>query len=289
MGGSPDQIAGVRVLGDVCAVAGDGSVIDLPSPSQRRLLGLLALHAPRRLRSEMLADVLGVSPGALRTTVSRLRSAVGLDVLLTSSTGYALECDVDASQFCHAVAAASRSEDRVRALQQALKLWTGPALDEFVGEQWAAGEIARLTEIHAGTVDDYAEALIAEQRAADSVAVLQGHVAQYPYRDRSRALLIRSLASAGRQADALRAFQDYRSLLVEELGTEPSPEVVRTERRVATGWDGAESGPSQAMTTDAVIVPLPPELAQRGDFIGRVAERDLLAPSWRRRYRACGA
>ncbi len=277
MGGSPDQIAGVRVLGDVCAVATDGSVIYLPSPSQRRLLALLALHAPRRLRSEMLADVLSVSPGALRTTVSRLRSAVGLEVLLTSSTGYALECDVDASQFCRAVAAASRSEDRVLGLQQALQLWTGPALDEFVGEEWAAGEIARLTEIHAGTVDDYAEELIGERRAADAVAVLQAHVAQYPYRDRSRALLIRSLASCGRQADALRAFQDYRSLLVEELGTEPSPEVVRTERRVATGWDGSDSGPSQAATTtDAVIVPPPPELAHRADFIGRVAERDLL-------------
>jgi DNA-binding SARP family transcriptional activator len=276
VGGSPDRIAGVRVLGAVCAVAADGSVIDLPSSSQRRLLGLLALHAPSRLRSERLSDVLGVSPGALRTTVSRLRSAVGLDVLQTSSTGYALECDVDASQFCHAVAAASRSEDRVLALQQALKLWTGPALDEFVGEEWAAGEIARLTEIHAGTVDDYAEELIAEHRAADAVAVLHGHVAQYPYRDRSRALLIRSLASAGRQADALRAFQDYRSLLDEELGTEPSPEVVRTERRVATGWDGAESGAGHSTTTDAVIVPLPPELAHRSDFIGRVAERDLL-------------
>lgn len=276
MGGSPEQIARVRVLGEVCAVAADGSVIDLPSPSQRRLLGLLALHAPRRLRSEMLADVLGVSPGALRTTVSRLRSAMGLDVVLTSSTGYALECDVDASQFCHAVATASRSMDRVRALEQALKLWTGPALDEFVGEQWAAGEIARLTEIHAGAVDDYAEALLAERRAGDSVAVLQAHTAQYPYRDRSRALLIRSLASAGRQGDALRAFHDYRSLLVEELGTEPSPEVVRTERRVATGWDGSESGPGQSTTTGVVVVPLPPELASRADFIGRVAERGIL-------------
>jgi DNA-binding SARP family transcriptional activator len=276
VGGSQDRIAGVRVLGAVCVLAADGSVIDLPSSSQRRLLGLLALHAPSRLRSERLADVLGVTPGALRTTVSRLRSAVGLDVLQSSSTGYALECDVDASQFCHAVAAASRSEDRVLALQQALTLWTGPALDEFVGEEWAAGEIARLTEIHAGAVDDYAEELIAGHRAADSVAVLQGHVARYPYRDRSRALLIRSLASAGRQADALRAFQDYRSLLVEEFGTEPSPEVVRTERRVATGWDGTESGPGQTTTADAVMVPLPPELTRRGDFIGRVAERDLL-------------
>ena len=65
-------------------------------------------------------------------------------------------------------------------------------------------------------------------------------------------------------------------MLVEELGTEPSPEVVRTERRVVTGWDGAEFGPSQTTTTDAAIVPLPPELAHRGDFIGRVVERDLL-------------
>ena len=68
MGGSPDQIAGVRVLGDVCAVATDGSVIDLPSPSQRRLLGLLALHAPRRLRSEMLlARATEMVPTAART------------------------------------------------------------------------------------------------------------------------------------------------------------------------------------------------------------------------------
>ena len=177
MGGSLDQITGVRVLGDVCAVAADGSVIDLPSPSQRRLLGLLALHAPRRLRSEMLADVLSVSPGALRTTVSRC-------VQRSGSTYCSLQARVTpwnatSTRRSSATLSLRCPAPRIaaRALQQALKLWTGLALDEFVGEEWAAGEIARLTEIHAGTVDDYAEVLIAERRAADSVAVLQGHVA----------------------------------------------------------------------------------------------------------------
>jgi hypothetical protein len=66
----------VRVLGAVCGVAPDGSPVDVPSASQRRLLGLLAVHAPRPLRAEWLADVLGVSPGALRTTVARLRTTV---------------------------------------------------------------------------------------------------------------------------------------------------------------------------------------------------------------------
>ena len=67
----------VRVLGTVCGVTPDGSIIEVPSASQRRLLGLLAVHAPRRLRAEWLADVLGVTTGALRTTISRLRATIG--------------------------------------------------------------------------------------------------------------------------------------------------------------------------------------------------------------------
>ena len=80
-------------------------------------------------------------------------------MLETASTGYTLVGDVDASRFCRAVADAAEADadDRVRALQHALDLWNGPALEEFVGEEWADGEIARLTEIHAGTADDLAD------------------------------------------------------------------------------------------------------------------------------------
>jgi hypothetical protein len=131
--------------------------------------------------------------------------------------------DVDVLQFSAAVAGAADADDRIRALEGALGLWTGPALEEFVGEEWADGEIARLTELHAGTVDDYAEELISARRSADAVALLEAQIARHPYRDSSRGLLIRALASAGRQADALRAFQQYRSLLIDELGTELPP------------------------------------------------------------------
>src|SRR3954467_6085782 len=208
-------VASVRVLGGVHAVATDGSLIDLPSASQRRLLAILALHSPRRLRSEWLADVLEISPGALRTSVSRVRATVGSAILETASTGYALVGDVDAALFCRAVADAAGADDRLRALQQALALWNGPALEEFLGEEWADGEITRLTEIHAGTVDDLAGASIEARRSADAVALLEGQIARHPYRDRPRGLLIRALASEGRQADALRAFQQYRSLLID--------------------------------------------------------------------------
>ncbi|MCU1464217.1 MAG: ATPase [Actinomycetia bacterium] len=277
MVGSQPAIKSVRLLGGVHAVAVDGSAIDLPSASQRRLLAILALHSPRRLRTEWLADILGIAPGALRMSVSRLRTAIGGAVLQTASTGYSVVTDVDVLQFSEAVAAAADADDRLRGLERALGLWIGPALEEFSGEEWADGEIARLTELHAGTVDDYAEELISARRSADAVAVLEAQVARHPYRDSSRGLLIRALASAGRQGDALRAFQQYRSLLIEELGTEPSQDVVRIERRVATSWDGIDINSDPPTPIDAVTVPLPSALAHEAPFVGRSNELDALA------------
>ena len=274
---SPDAApAFVHVLGAVYGVTPEGVNIDVPSASQRRLLGLLAIHAPRQLRAEWLAEVLGVTAGALRTTVSRLRTTIGPATLRTTSTGYSLEGDVDSSLFCQAVANADKTTDKLGALENALTLWTGPALEEFQSEEWARGESARLTEIHAASVDDYIDQLISVNRATDAIAMAEVQIGEYPYRDRSRGLLIRALSLTGRQADALRAFQTYRTLLVEEFGTEPSPEVVRTERRVATGWDGVDSAPEATAPMEAVHIPLPAHLAHRVAFVGRIGEQEVL-------------
>ena len=268
--------ASVRVLGAVCGVTSAGSIIDIPSASQRRLLGLLAVHAPRQLRAERLADVLGVTSGALRTTISRLRATIGSATLRTTSAGYSLEGDVDAIAFCSAVGNADKTTDKLGALEHALTLWTGPALEEFQGEDWARGETARLTEIHAACVDDYIEQLIRAHRATDAVAAAERQIGDHPYRERSRGLLIRGLALAGRQADALRAFQAYRSLLVEEFGTEPSSEVIQTECRVATGWNGIDAEYEQSASLAVIEVPLPASLAHRVAFVGRAAEQEVL-------------
>jgi DNA-binding SARP family transcriptional activator/tetratricopeptide (TPR) repeat protein len=268
--------ASVHVLGAVYGVTPEGVNVDVPSASQRRLLGLLAVHAPRQLRAEWLADVLGITSGALRTTVSRLRTTIGPGTLRTTSAGYSLEGDVDATRFCSAVANADKASDKLGALEQALTLWTGPVLEEFQGEEWARGETARLTEIHAASVDNYVNQLVSAHRATDAIAAAESQIGHYPYRDRSRGLLIRALALAGRQADALRAFQTYRSLLVEEFGTEPSPEVVRTERRVATGWNGVDAAPELSTPIGAVDIPLPPNLAHRVAFVGRLTEQEVL-------------
>src|SRR5256885_2903663 len=55
-----------------------------------------------------------------------------------------------------------------------------------------------------------------------TIALVEGQIARSPSRDRPRELLIRAIASAGRRADACRAFQHYRSLLSNVLSTDPS-------------------------------------------------------------------
>src|SRR3954468_9149669 len=248
----------VRVLGPVQVVMSTGRLVDVPSISQRRLLAVLVLHPRTSVRAEWLPRAVGVAPVARRTPLSRLRKVLGAAGVETTATGYRLDADVDADLFCREVADG--------ALEAALARWVGAALEEFASEDWAAGDVARLTELHASTSEDVAAAMIAESRWADAVALLEAHVAAYPLRDRPRGLLMEALAGEGRQADALRAFQQYRTLLAEEVGTEPSAEVREIEQRIATTSHTVE-----------VDLPMPAALATQGRSIGRAFERRTLA------------
>ena len=131
MGEEAAQTVLVQVLGAVRAVDAEGRLLDVPSASQRRLLALLAAHAPRSLRADLLCDALGVSPGALRTTVSRLRRSLGDTSILASQSGYRLAVAVDARLFTTTLSELASSGDRIGTIERALAMWEGPPLDEF--------------------------------------------------------------------------------------------------------------------------------------------------------------
>jgi DNA-binding SARP family transcriptional activator len=238
-------------------------VVDLPSASQRRLLAVLALHSRRSVRAEWLAEELGVSPGGLRTQVLRLRRGLGARAVSTGGAGYRLDANVDANAFCVEIAAAPEG-DLIGALNHALGRWTGLALEEFASEAWAAGDAARLNELHASATEDLAAGLVAASRCSEAVAMLEAQVAAYPLRDRSRGLLMEALAGEGRQAEALRVFQQYRVFLAEEVGTEPSVEVREIEQRIATSWVSVE-----------IELP-PPSALVEAHMIGGAWERRML-------------
>jgi DNA-binding SARP family transcriptional activator len=174
----------------------------------------------------------------LQGHVSRLRKALGTTLIRTHDAGYVLELgtqDVDAQRF-EGLLDESRSMraegDAARAaatLSEALALWRGPALADFAYEPFAQAEIARLEGLRLGAVEDRIHAELALGQGAELVGEIEALVAAHPFRERPRGLLMLALYRAGRQADALAAYQDARQLLVEELGIEPGPELQRLE------------------------------------------------------------
>src|SRR5580693_6395157 len=283
----PVDVAFVRVLGPIQVVTASGLALDLPSASQRRLLARLAVDAPRALRVELLCDVLAVSPGALRTIVSRLRRGFGDTFVVASQGRYRLAAPVDAALFATLLSQAA-DDDRIGTLERALALWTGPALEEFAAEAWAEPEVARLAELRAAAAEDHAVELIVARRWAEAIAELKAHVSVHPLRDRPWGLLVQALGGAGRQADALAAFGEYRAYLAEWVGTEPSAGVRGIQRRIAAGWDGTEeqgqparSGSPQPAAPSSWRgngwLPLQAELAQGPAMVGRARELESLA------------
>jgi hypothetical protein len=134
----------------------EGEELALASESQRRLLAMLCLHSRTVVRSVVLEEHLGLSAGALRTSISRLRRVIGEECLVTGPAGYELWTDVDVGEYEKLVADAdvSPAEQARRDLERARVLWGGQPYDEFADEPWAEVEVRRLSELHTAAMEE---------------------------------------------------------------------------------------------------------------------------------------
>ncbi|MFD5243414.1 BTAD domain-containing putative transcriptional regulator, partial [Amycolatopsis sp. NPDC058340] len=265
-----------RVLGATEVRRDDGTTVPIGGPRVRTLFALLALEAGRVVPAERLIDGLyGEQPpdgvaNALQSQVSRLRGALKeLAPVEFSPAGYRLVVDrddVDVHRFERLAAegrralAAGDSAKAAELLRDALGLWRGPAFADITDAPFRDPQVTRLNELKTSAIEDRAEAELKLGRHEDVLAELREVIDEEPLRERPRALLIRALHAAGRQADALTAFEEARRVLADELGADPGPDLAAAHLAVLRG----ETPP--AKTT----APLP---AQLTSFIGR--EGDL--------------
>jgi DNA-binding SARP family transcriptional activator len=223
-----------------------GKPIPLSGARRRALVTRLLLDAGRAVSAEtLLEDVWGdeAPPAALATLqshVSQLRKVLG-NRLQRSTAGYILRLDaigIDAAQFEARAAngalllAEGDFEPAARSFRGALRLWRGRALQEVADQPWAQPEAERLEEIRRVAAEQLLEARLAlgehEQVVPDATAAVE----QDPLREQRWATLMLALYRCGRQADALRAYQRLRTLLVDELGIDPSPPLTALEAAV---------------------------------------------------------
>jgi predicted ATPase/DNA-binding SARP family transcriptional activator len=262
----------IALLGELEVLDSDGNVVTVPGAKLRALLAVLALHVGRAVSPEQLADALwGEAPppgvrNSLQGLVSRLRRALGSnDVVAMRGGGYVLDLErnsIDIHRFEDLVgearAAAGDGDDpRARELLvTAASLWRGHALAEFVYEDFAASVSSRLSELRLTAIEDRLELDLRLGNHTAVVSELESLVSAHPLRERLRGLLMLALYRSGRQADALRAFQDGREVLAEQLGLDPSPELRSLEGAILA-HDPALAAPApraSAQAADRAIV-----------------------------------
>ena len=237
-----------RVLGPV-EVVRDGEPIMLQT-QQRSLLAHLLVRAGQVVPADVLVESLwdGRQPAntanALQAAVSRLRrqlaNGTGSSAIVTRPPGYLIAPgpdELDLGRFRRLVGdaqAALRDGDAPAAsgaLHAALCLWRGPALADLTTDELSR-ESARLDEERLAATELLLEARLLLGESSELVAELEALVVQHPYREGFRAQLMLALYRSSRQAEALQAYQQARSLLVDELGIEPSRALQELERAI---------------------------------------------------------
>ncbi|MCE7010944.1 winged helix-turn-helix domain-containing protein [Kibdelosporangium philippinense] len=241
----------IALLGPVQAYAADGTPIEVSAARLRTLLARLALAVGETVSSEALIDDLwGHNPptdalNALHALIYRLRKALrDPGALESAGVGYRLAVapeNVDIRQFEH-LATRGRRELSTGAPQQAatllgeaLNLWRGTALADVREAPFADAAAVRLEELRAVVLEDRFEAELRLGHHAEILADLTAASADHPLRERLAALRMRALSAAGRQSDALAAYEEVRSRLADELGVDPSADVREAHLAVLRG------------------------------------------------------
>ena len=205
--------------------------------------------------------------------VSQLRKALAAGgdgaEIVTRGRGYELRLGsgaVDAQRFERLVAQAAPRE--------ALALWRGSPLDDVSGEPFAGAEIRRLEELRLATVELAIENDLAEGRHREVLAELQALVAAEPLRERLHAQRMLALYRCGRQAEALAAYRQARTALVEAIGAEPGAELRRLHEAILRQDPSLEPPAAEPLE-------LPPALDVGTPLAGRQADLEWLRELWR--------
>jgi DNA-binding SARP family transcriptional activator len=267
---------------------GTGRSVHVGGRQLRVLLTLLALNAGRVVPAGSLAgqiwpdDPPGNPGNALQTLVSRLRAELrqaGIcDVIESHPAGYRLAVPTDAVDVMAFEALAGRGRraladrdagEAARVLRDALVTWRGQPLADAAGCDFADAAAAKLTELRASALADRIEADLALGEGASLVGELRVLLSADPLAERPRALLMRALYAAGRQAEALAAYHEGRELLADQLGVDPSAQLEQVYLGILRGPHDLSPDTERAEVRAQAPVSAVPVQSPLTSFVGR--------------------
>ncbi|MGI9624781.1 MAG: BTAD domain-containing putative transcriptional regulator [Acidimicrobiales bacterium] len=280
----------INLLGSIDAtVAGDGLAIGGRQP--RLGLAALALAVPGPVSVDGLIDALWDDPPTsavktVRSVVSRLRSALGSEVIESSRFGYRLAVPPEAidAQRLVAVSVGSQAGEFVpdQVLVEAAVSLSAEPFGSLSLSRRLEGEKRRLVEHQIGLRDLVAELWIDDADFGRAVPFVEELIVENPLSERRWELLARALAGAGRRGEALRSVQRAREHLVNQLGVEPGSglrdleQAILNDQPIGSAPGAGESRLTGGASRQSRRGALPD---RRSGFVGRDANLSLLEAS----------
>ena len=269
----------------------DGVRLRIPAGRSSDLVVRLALEAGALVSAERLLEDLWTGTAAetrrntLQSKIAMLRRALGPDAVVSRDGGYALAVDpaqVDALTVLRHAATADALRDVGDAqtaydvCAAALAMFRGTGLDAAGDAEWAEVHRTRVDEARGALLEAKLWARLQLGDGSAAVGELEAAVAEHPFREGLWELLVTALYRAGRQADALAAYQRVRRHLADELGLDPGPRLQRLEQQVL-----AQDLPSGPQPGPDAVLPLGNLPSLSAGLVGRdddvAAVTDLLA------------
>jgi len=235
--------ASLSVLGPLTLTV-DGEPISL-RPAQRRVLATIASLGGGAIETDVLIERMWPeSPpknarASLHVHISGIRRAAP-NIIQTESSRYRLHPDValDIKSFQSLIDEAKLllAEDDWDAVldcsDAALSLWRQDPFAELSDDVSAQAEIVRLWEQYLEIVELRMRVLLALGRGSDALPELRTCVLSHPLHERFRYHLMLALYQSGRQVEALRTYEEFRTMLGDEVGIEPDPSLRLLEERI---------------------------------------------------------
>ncbi len=271
------------------------------------LLAYLVLNRGRPVsRDELIGAIWPEDPpidpaAALRTQLSRLRSALGPEALagrdtvelrLPDSTWIDIEAAERAIRVADSALKASDWRDAWAHAHIALNIAGRPFLAGFEAP-WVEEVRHELEELELRAREVIARAGIglggSELAGAERSA--RALIRAAPFRESGYLNLMRALVASGNTAEALRTYDDLRKLLARELGSAPGTEIQALHRKLLSGDSRGraeaetqpEASPRVTLGEATDALPLPSWLSPRRSvpFVNRVEEMAFLSGLWK--------
>ena len=226
------------LLGAFTVLNDSGEELDLGPPQRRELLAFLLSNSNRPVSVDSIIDALWPSepPTAVRTSIqshiSRLRTTLGPERIVTRSPGYQVRVAVDTFdvlEFLQSVQDGQRlagngsHRSAFEELARGLSLWRGEPFWDFSYSDWAQLEISHLETMRQAAVRERFDLALTLGLHDEMLPELATASDRAPGDEDLLRLHATALYRSGRQQEALDRLAALRKYMVEELGLDPSP------------------------------------------------------------------